>query len=111
MKTANVVSVRDRDLCHDAPEQAGQARIDRMSRLLRLYPAIEEDERQQLLAFLTAGPQDEIVQVTQLLGLEPRFHAFRKDHPAAFPVGIRSWLPLILFVMIAVVGVAWRLLH
>lgn len=111
MKIANVVSVRDRDIPSESSNNTPSAsRIETMTRLLRLYPSIDNEERLQLLSFLTTGPQEEIVQVTRLQGLEPRFRAFREDHPAAFPVGVRSWLPLILFVVIAAIGVSWRLL-
>lgn len=111
MKIANVVSVQNRgtlDATSDKP-QCG-SRIDRMSTFLRRYPQIEDGERLQLLSFLTTGPQEEIVQVTHLQGLETRFHAFREDHPQEFPSGLKAWLPMILFVVIAAVGVAWRLL-
>lgn len=111
MKTANLSPVQNRHT-RDAASDTDQSgpRVERMSSLLRRYPKIEEEERVQLLRFLTAGPQEEIVQVTHLQGLEPRFRAFRADHPREFPTGVRAWLPMILFVLLAGVGVAWRLL-
>ncbi len=84
------------------------ARTDRMTTLLRRYPAIEEEERLELLNFLTNGSQEEIVQVAHLQGLEPRFEQFRADHPKQFRTGLRGWLPMIIFVLVAVIGIVWR---
>ena len=80
-----------------------------MSDLLRRYPNIAEDERQQLLRFLTQGAQEDIVRATYVAGLEPRLIAFRKDHPEHFP-GLRSWVPFALIILITVLGVLWRVL-
>jgi hypothetical protein len=80
-----------------------------MSDLLRRYPAIAEEERQQLLRFLTQGDEEEIVRATYGAGLEPRLIAFRKDHPREFP-GLRAWLPLFVLLLVAALGVIWRLL-
>ena len=80
MKTANVVSVRDRGTSATGfDHNPSDSRIDRMTTLLRCYPQIEEEERVQLLGFLTTGPEEEIVQVTLLQGLEPRFTGSRAD--------------------------------
>lgn len=111
MKIANVVSVHDRGpLGASSINGRPVARIDRMADLLRRYPAIEDAERRELVAFLVGGPQEEIVQVTYFHGLEPRLRAFRQDHARAFGAGVRGWLPMILFVVIAALGVGWRLL-
>lgn len=84
-------------------------RTERMTTLLRRYPEIEEDERAELLAFLTNGSPEEIVQVAHLQGLEPRFLQFRADHPKEFRTGLRGWLPMIAFVLIALIGIIWRM--
>ena len=91
-----------------APANAG-SRIEMMCDLLRRYPSIEEKERMELLTFLTDGPPDEINQVIFTDGVDERYRAFRKAHPDVFPVGITAWLPIILFVLIAVGGLVWRL--
>ncbi len=109
MKMANVVAVQDRDSLR-SPSAKAVGRIDRMTTLLRRYPAIEDQERQEVLSFLSTGPQEEVVLVTHAEGLEPRVRAFRKDHPEAFPSGLKAWLPMIVFVVVAALGVAWRLL-
>ncbi len=83
--------------------------VARMSDLLRRYPAIAEEERQQLLQFLTQGDEEDIVKATYGAGLEPRLIAFRKDHPREFP-GLRAWLPLFVLLLVAALGVIWRLL-
>lgn len=111
MKTANVVSVRDRGPL-DATRDSGVAasRVARMSALLRCYPAIDDRERELLLGFLISGAQEEIVQATYLQGLEAQLAAFRKDHPRQFRSGLAGWLPMIIvFVGIPVLGVVWRL--
>jgi hypothetical protein len=98
-----------------SPASAGARPVARpanpaaMSELLRRYPNIAEDERQQLLRFLTQGAQEDIVRATYVAGLEPRLIAFRKDHPEHFP-GLRSWVPLALIILVTVVGVLWRVL-
>jgi len=111
MKIANVVSVQSRGTPVTSTQdvRAG-SRADRMSNLLRRYPEIEDQERQELLNFLTRGPQEEIVDVTRLQGLEPRYEAFRKDHPREFSSGLRGWLPMILLIAVALLGVARRIL-
>ena len=110
MKIANVVSVQDRDSATSpAPAGRASARLGRMADLLRAYPDITDEDRVQLLEFLTAGAPDEVVQVTHMQGLEPRFAAFRKAHPRDFPQGMRGWLPMIVFAVIIVAAVAWRL--
>jgi len=111
MKTAKVVSVLDRgplDRSHDSGVAA--SRVARMSDLLRRYPAIDDRDREQLLGFLTAGDQGEIVQATHLQGLEAQLNAFRKDHSRQFRAGLMGWLPTMLFLGIPILGVAWRLL-
>ena len=111
MKTANIASVRALGPSRTSPgTDETVPRVDRMADLLRRYPAIEQEDRQELLTFLTAGPPEEIVQVTYAQGLEPRFRAFRSDHPREFRTGLRGWLPMIVLVLIALLGVAWRLL-
>jgi hypothetical protein len=108
---ANVVSVQDRGTRATASDRTQPgSRIEKMADLLRRYPKIEEDERTQLLNFLTTGPQEEIVLVTYRPGMEPRYGAFRADHPSDFPSNIKAWIPLIVLVIITVVGVTWRLL-
>ena len=98
-----------------SPASAGARPVARaadpaaMSDLLRRYPNIAEDERQQLLRFLTQGAQEEIVRATYVAGLGPRLIAFRKDHPEHFP-GVRSWAPLALLILVTVLGVLWRVL-
>ncbi len=86
------------------------ARTERMTTLLRRYPQIEEEERLELLEFLTNGPQEEIVQVAHLQGIEPRFLQFRSDHPKEFRTGLRGWLPMIIFILVAIVGIVWRVM-
>lgn len=86
------------------------ARTERMTTLLRRYPEIAEAERAELLAFLTNGSQEEIVQVAHLQGLEPRFLQFRSDHPKQFRTGLRGWLPMIAFIVIALIGIVWRMM-
>lgn len=110
MKTANVVSVQDRDSLA-APAFAGPSskRLGRMADLLRAYPEISDADRLQLLEFLTQGPPDEVAQVTHMQGMERSFAAFRKAHPREFPQGLRGWLPMIVFGAIIVIAVAWRL--
>ena len=85
------------------------ARTERMTTLLRRYPEIAEEERLELLEFLTNGSQEEIVQVAHLQGIEPRFLQFRSDHPKEFRTGFRGWLPMILFIVVAVIGIVWRM--
>lgn len=85
------------------------ARTERMTTLLRRYPEISEEERLELLAFLTNGPPEEIVQVAHLQGLEPRFLQFRGDHPKDFRTGFRGWLPMIAFILVALIGIIWRM--
>ncbi len=80
-----------------------------LSLLLRRYPEIAEEERLELLEFLTNGSQEEIVQVAHLQGIEPRFLQFRSDHPKEFRTGFRGWLPMILFIVVAVIGIIWRM--
>lgn len=109
MKTANVVSVQDRGFTGASAQTRNGNRVESMTRLLRLYPEISEEEHQSLLTFLTKGAQEEIIEVTQLQGLEPRYLAFRKDHPREFPAGVRAWLPLIIFALVAIIGIAWRM--
>ena len=92
-----------------APAQAVPARVARMSDVLRRYPSISEEEREQLLRFLVEGDREEVVRATSGSGLEPRLIAFRKDHPEHFP-GFRAWLPLVLLIVVTVVGVLWRVL-
>ncbi len=106
MKIANVSSVVDRGPLTPVHDNS---RVERMTALLRRYPNIEDGERQELLTFLTQGPPDEVVRVTHLEGVEPSVRAFRADHPREFRSGWRGWLPMILFVAIAVIGVVWRL--
>lgn len=111
MKIAKVVSVRDRDPAapsgHEGrPEQC----VARMTTLLRRYPAIDPDEKAALLRFLTAGPPEEVIDVTRLQGLEPRYQAIRRDHPREFGAGLHGWLPMIVLLVVAVAGLAWRLL-
>ena len=110
MKIANVVSVQDRDSLA-APESAGpvSANLGRMADLLRAYPDIADIERRQLLEFLTKGIPEEVAQVTHMQGMEQRFAIFRKAHPRDFPQGLRSWAPMIVFGVIIVIAVAWRL--
>ena len=88
----------------------GNARTERMTTLLRRYPQIEEEERVELLNFLTNGSPEEIVQVAHLQGLEPRFEQFRADHPKKFRTGLRGWLPMIIFILVAVAGIVWRVM-
>lgn len=110
MKIANVVSVQDRDsLDASAPAGRPSARLDRMADLLRAFPDISDEDRRQLLDFLTKGVPEEIAQVTHMQGMERSFAAFRKAHPRDFPQGLRSWLPMIVFGAIIVIAVAWRL--
>ncbi|WP_166039163.1 hypothetical protein [Sphingosinicella sp. YJ22] len=110
MKIANVVSVQDRDdLAAPAPTGPASKRLGRMADLLRAFPAISDEERRQLLDFLTKGMPEEIAQVTHMQGMERSFAAFRKAHPSDFPQGWRSWLPMIVFGAIIVIAVAWRL--
>ena len=110
MKIANVVSVEDRDnLAAPAPAASASKRVGRMADLLRAYPDIADAERLQLLEFLTEGVPEEIAQVTHMQGMERSFAAFRKAHPREFPQGLRGWLPMILFGIIIVLAVAWRL--
>lgn len=110
MKIANVVSVQDRDSLA-APATAGPVskRLGRMADLLRAYPDIADAERLQLLEFLTKGVPEEVAQVTHMQGIERSFAAFRKAHPREFPQGLRGWLPMILFGVVIVLAVAWRL--
>lgn len=111
MKIANVVSVQDRGVPATSSEEVrSSTRVGEMSNLLRRYPAVEQHELEELLAFLTGGCPEEVVQVTHLQGLEPRYQALRKDHPRQFPSGLRAWLPMLLFCVLALVAVAWRLL-
>jgi len=110
MKIANVVSVQDRDsLDSSAPAGRPSARLGRMADLLRAFPDISDEDRKQLLEFLTKGVPEEIAQVTHMQGMEQRFTAFRKAHPRDFPQGLRSWLPMIVFGVIIVIAVVWRL--
>ena len=110
MKIANVVSVQDRDsLATPASTGSVSKRLGGMADLLRAYPDISDAERLQLLEFLTKGPPEEVVQVSHMQGLEPCFAAFRKAHPREFPQGVRGWLPMIVFAVIIVAAVAWRL--
>jgi len=110
MKIANVVSVQDRDSLA-TPEPAGSvsANLGRMADLLRAYPDIADIERRQLLEFLTKGIPEEVAQVTHMQGMEQRVAIFRKAHPRDFPQGLRSWAPMIVFAVIIVIAVAWRL--
>ena len=91
-----------------AQADPNQSSVARMSDLLRRYPSITEEERKQLLHFLTRGAQEDIVRATFAAGLEPRLIAFRKDHPEHFP-GLRSWLPLGLLILLVVIVGLWRL--
>lgn len=110
MKIANVVSVQDRDsLAMAASAGPVSARLGRMADLLRAYPDIPDEERLQLLEFLTKGIPEEIAQVTHMQGMERSFAVFRKAHPRDFPQGLRSWLPMILFGVVIVLAVVWRL--
>ena len=111
MKIANVVSVQDRDsFVEPASSGSVSARLGRMADLLRAYPDIPDSERLQLLGFLTKGAPDEIAQVTHMQGMEQSFAAFRKAHPRDFPQGLRGWMPMIVFGLIIVAAVAWRVL-
>ena len=107
---ASVPSVIDRGLLArpSAVSQSG-GKVEHMSGLLRRYPRIADPERRQLLAFLTSGPPEEVVQVVHLQGLESQVRAFRADHPREFRTGVRGWLPMIIFVLIALAALAWRL--
>ena len=107
MKIANVVSVQSRGISGTSAQGAG-SRLDRMSNLLRRYPDIEDQERRELLAFLTGGPPEEVVEVSRLRGLEQSYRRFRADHPREFSSDLRAWLPMILLVAITIVAVAWR---
>lgn len=110
MKIANVVSVQDRDSLDESPSGGRpSARLGRMADLLRAFPDISNEDRIQLLDFLTTGVPEEIAQVTHMQGMEQRFTTFRKAHPSDFPQGLRSWLPMIVFGVIIVIAVAWRL--
>jgi hypothetical protein len=110
MKIANVVSVQDRDsLATPAPAGPASARLGRMADLLRAFPDIADAERLQLLEFLTKGVPEEIAQVTYMQGMERCFTAFRRAHPRDFPQGVRSWLPMIVFGVIILIAVGWRL--
>jgi hypothetical protein len=109
MKTADVVSVRHLDVPATHHSNAG-ANVGRMISLLQHYPNISDEERIDLLGFLTKGNPDEVVRVTLLEGLEPRVAAFRRDHPRDFPSGLRAWLPFLFLLLLAATGVAWRLL-
>lgn len=111
MKIANVVSAQVRGT-HDTSTQevVTGRRAERMSDFLRRYPAIEDSERRELLLFLTGGPQEEIVEVTRLQGLESQYELFRRDHPREFSSTLYAWLPLILVIAIAILGAAWRIL-
>ena len=109
MKTANVVSVRDRGPLNDTRDGVAASRVARMSDLLRRYPAIDDREREQLLGFLTKGAQEEIVQATHLQGLEQQLRVFRKDHRREFNTDLMGWLPIILMVGVPILGLAWRL--
>ncbi len=93
----------------DASANAATPRTERMTTLLRRYPEIAEEERAELLAFLTSGSPEEIVQVAHLQGLEPRFLQFRSDHPKDFRTGLRGWLPMIAFILVALIGIIWRM--
>ncbi len=111
MKIANVVSVQDRGSPGTSSEEVRlNTRVERMSTLLRRYPTIEPPEREELLAFLTGGSPEEIVHVTHLPGLQPRYQTIRKDHPREFASGLRGWLPMLVFLVLALAAVAWRLL-
>lgn len=110
MKTANVVSVRDRGPLDATRDGVASSRVARMSDFLRRYPAIDDREREQLLAFLTKGAQEEIVQATHLQGLENELRAFRKDHRREFNADLMGWLPIILVIVVPILGVLWRLL-
>jgi len=113
MKTANVVSVRDSGPLNGTNPPATQAApsIARMSDALRRYPEISEEERQQLIRFLKHGAQEDIVQATYVLGLEPRLIAFQKDHPKDFPGGLKAWTPFALLVLVPLLAVLWHLLR
>jgi hypothetical protein len=92
-----------------AQPNISQPSIAQMTDLLRRYPTIAEEERQHLLRFLTTGDPEDVARATYGAGLEPRVMAFRKDHPEQFP-GFRSWLPLLILLLVTVLGVLWRIL-
>lgn len=111
MKILNVVPAQVRGTRGTSTQEVVTgSRAERMSNFLGRYPAIEDSERQELLNFLTGGPQEEIVDVTRLQGLESQYEVFRRDHSREFSSSVHAWLPLILFIAIAVLGAAWRFL-
>ena len=114
MKTANVVSVRDAGpLAGSNPStpQAAPVSISRMSDALRRYPQISEEERRQLIQFLKHGAQEDIVQATYVVGLEPRLIVFQRDHPEHFPRGLKAWGPFAVLVLVPLLAVLWHLLR
>jgi len=114
MKTANVVSARDAGSLDGSIPPATHAApisVPRMSDALRRYPDINEEELQQLIQFLKHGAQEDIVQATYVVGLEPRLSAFQRDHPEHFPSGLKAWAPLALLALVPLLAVLWHLLH
>jgi hypothetical protein len=114
MKIANVVSVRDAGPLAGSNPQAPQAApisVSRMSDALRRYPEISEEERQQLIQFLKHGAQEDIVQATYVVGLEPRLIVFQRDHPEHFPRGLKAWGPFAVLVLVPLIAVVWHLLQ
>jgi len=114
MKIANVVSVRDAGPLAETNPQANKTApisVPRMSDALRRYPEISEEERQQLIQFLKHGAQEDIVQATYVVGLEPRLIAFQRDHPEHFPRGLKAWGPFAVLVLVPLIAVIWHLLQ
>ncbi len=86
-----------------ARNSAATPSLDRATLLLRRYPDVSPDEKDELVQFLKEGPPDDVARLTFGSGLDDRITALKKDNPGDFATGPRIWLPLVSFVAAAIV--------
>ena len=70
--------------------KAQLASTNRMADLLRRYPLLLPQQKDELLLFLKEGDRAAVGEIARRPGLEPRLIAFRRDHPEHFKMGFAS---------------------
>jgi hypothetical protein len=85
------------------PGQADNELVDRMADLLVRYPALADEEREALVAFLSRGPLVERGTLIGRPGMRERFELLKRHHRRAFGMSLQGLL-VVLGLVAALIG-------